>query len=689
MNRTLAFFMLALFLALAFPRFAFAQNDLVSNTGVIDVTYICDTVNGDDGCYLEGFAVLYGDTSSLNLHGLSQTSVSADSFDDGWDGYVVGDVLQDGKEIAGPSQAGDNGQGVSVIIWNVAINLNATHVFDVRTDSYYNYMGNAGCAGGGTCAYIASAQQMVTLGRPAITSVSPPYVFVGTTGTLTLNGSNFVNPFGNPTSIGASKTSGTGFSVSTGTVGSTQASAPYTAALTATTGNWDIGLTYSLGSSILISTFGSFTVGDPTPTISSISPSSWAAGQVNIPVTIQGSGYGSNPQLVIAGVTSSITGHSDNGQPGGAVITANVSVPGCATGTAGVTVTSTGYNGTGFGNAYPGQLSYVLSTATITPAAALAPNITFNGSVVSNKTTTVVVGQQILVSGMVPSQACTSATNWSWQQQGTAVGGYNASNASGQAVAVTPSTGPSFMFYWPYSGTNTVTASYTLVNGQVSPAATATFKIKGVTSGPMTSTAGTLNVNKLTGCTGHPGGYWLNFGNLSGPIKACGQGTANPPGMAFSSTGYSQPGSGSFSFVQTVNSDSVVLTKAAGGTTTCTGTGGLDGSYPYPSQPPNSATTNDSPGNALYDSAGTSYVMSTRGFTATMYPLWKSSTANSIPAPLGGQNWKVNDAVTFSNGKWQKPTGSGGTSGNFFQPNPAPPSYGYPTWTNLDATTCH
>jgi hypothetical protein len=159
MTRTHAFFVLALFLALVFPHFAFAQSDLVSNTGVIDVTYICDTVNGDDGCYLEGFAVIYGDTSSLNLHGLSQTSVSADSFDDGWDGYVVGDVLQDGKEIAGPSQAGDNGQGVSVIIWNVAINLNATHVFDVRTDSYYNYIGNAGCAGGGTCVYIASARR--------------------------------------------------------------------------------------------------------------------------------------------------------------------------------------------------------------------------------------------------------------------------------------------------------------------------------------------------------------------------------------------------------------------------------------------------------------------------------------------------------------------------------------------------
>ena len=369
MNRTDAFFMLALFLGLAFPHFAFAQNDLVSNTGVIDVTYICDTINGDDGCYLEGFAVIYGDTDSTNLHGLSQTSVSADSFDDGWDGYVVGDVLQDGTEIAGPSQAGDNGQGVSVITWNVAISLNATHTFDVRTDSYYNYMGDAGCAGGGTCVYIASTQQMVTIGRPSIASVSPPYVFVGTSGTLTLNGSNFVNPFGNPTSISTSKTGGTGFSVSTGTVRPTQASAPYTAALTATTGNWDIGLSYSLGSSVLVSTYGSFTVGDPTPVIASVSPSSWNGGQTNIPVTIKGSYFGSNPLLTIVGngITGySIMGHTDSGQPNGAQITANVSVSACApNGTAAVTVTSQGYNGTGFTPAYQGQSASGSASATI------------------------------------------------------------------------------------------------------------------------------------------------------------------------------------------------------------------------------------------------------------------------------------------------------------------------------------
>jgi hypothetical protein len=681
MTRTHAFFVLALFLALVFPHFAFAQNDLVSNTGVIDVTYICDTVNGDDGCYLEGFAVIYGDTSSLNLHGLSQTSVSADSFDDGWDGYVVGDVLQDGKEIAGPSQAGDNGQGVSVIIWNVAINLNATHVFDVRTDSYYNYIGNAGCAGGGTCVYIASAQQMVTLGRPAVTSVSPPYVFVGTTGTLTLNGSNFVNPFGNPTSISASKTSGTGFSVSTGTVGSTQASAPYTAALTATTGNWDIGLTYSLGSSILISTFGSFTVGDPTPTISSISPSSWAAGQVNIPVTIKGSGFGSNPQLVIAGVTSTITGHSDNGQPGGAVITANVSVPGCATGTAGVTVTSEGYNGTGFGNAYPGQPSYVVSTATITPAAALAPNI-------GGTKSPVVAGQLVSLTGTIPTQPCTTATTWNWQlpaPQGTTVGGYHASTAGGVTLDPLPvNTNPSYAFYWVYPGTFSVTAQYTLVNGQVSPTSTATFTVKGLTGGPLSNTNyGSLTVDNLTGCPAQPAGPYLVYGNVKGPVPGCPGQTTGTPGIVFDTSKYGQPSAGTFSWVQLISADTTIDSHSDGTKVTCTTSAGIDLSYPYGSHP-TPTTANDAPEAPL----PSTFATVSRSFTATMYPLWTSSVANSIPIPIGNQGWQFSGQSTQVNGKWQKPTGSG-TVGTFTAGNGNQPNHGYPSWTGKATQTCH
>ena len=682
---------LGLFGGLLFSTKLARATNIVDDSGVIDLNNVCHPGGGgqDDGCALESFAVLYDTTNPTTLEALSQTLVSVDSFDDGFFAFVCGTLTKDGNTIAGPNCASDNGQGVATVSGPFGITLTSTSAtFAVFTSSYYDFYPDGGCEAGGTCLLVIRTSASAMLGKPTINSLSTPYVFVGTNGTLTLNGANFVDPFGNPTSIQTSRSGGTGFSVTTGSVGYTQATANYSAALTATTGLWNLGISYFLGNTDLVFTYGNFTVGDPTPTISSVIPSSWAAGQANIPVTIRGSGFGSNPVLVIAGVTSSITSHSDNGQPGGAVINANVTVPGCAFGSALITVTSTGYNGTGFGSAYPGQLPYVITNGTIVPAPALAPNIMFGGSVVTNKTTTVVVGQQIMVRGTVPTQVCTSATSWTWQEQGTAVGGYDASNANGQAMAVTPSTGPSFTFYWPYVGTNSLTVSYMLVNGQPSPAATATFNIKGVTSGPMTSSAGTLNVNNLTGCAGHPGGYWLNFGNLSGPIHACGMGTANPPGMVFNSSGYSQPGSGAFSFVQTVNSDSVVLTKTAGGTLTCTATGGLDGSYPYPSQPVGSTTANDSPGNALYDSAGTSYVASNRAFTATMYPLWKSSTASSIPAPLGGQNWLVNNSVTFSNNKWQKPTGGGGKSGNFFQPNPAPPSYGYPTWTHPTTITC-
>ncbi len=681
MNRTQVLLALLLFVAAVFPHSAVAQNDIFSDTGVIDVTYICDTVNGDDGCFIEGFAVMYGDTNSTNLHGLSQTSVSADSFDDGWDGYVVGDVLRDSTEIAGPTQAGDNGQGVSVVTWNVAIDLNATHVFDVRTDSYYNYMGDAGCKGGGTCVYIASTQQMVTLGRPGVTSITPPYVFVGTSGTLTLKGNNFVNPFGNPTTINTSKTGGTGFSVSTGTVSAMQATAPYTATLTATTGNWDVGLSYALGSSILVSTFGAFTVGDPTPTFSSITPSSWAAGQANIPVTIKGSYFGSNPVLVIAGVTSSITSHSDNGQPGGAVINANVTVPGCSTGSALVTVTSTGYNGTGFGNAYPGQLPYVIMNGTIIPAPALAPTIGGTKSPVS-------VGQLASLTGTVPAQACTTATSWNWQlpaPQGTTVGGVHASTAGGVTLDPLPvNTNSTYAFYWVYPGSFGVSAQYTLVNGQTSPTTTSTFTVKGLTGGPLSNTNyGSLTVDNLTGCPAQVGGPYLVYGNVTGPAPGCPGKTMGTPGIVFDVSKYGQPSAGMFSWVQLISSDTTTSTHSNGTKYTCTTTAGIDLSYPYGSHP-TATTANDAPEAPL----PTSFATVSRSFVATMYPLWTSNAANAIPVPIGNQGWQFSGQTILVGGKWQKPTGNG-TVGSFTAANGNQPNKGYPVWTGKATSTCH
>jgi hypothetical protein len=338
---------------------------------------------------------------------------------------VCGFIYQDGVLYASGC-ASDDGNGVAAVGGHIAINtLNGPHNYSVLTDSYYDYYYNGGCESGGTCAFIVSTQVAAEIGAPQINSVSPAYVFVGTSGTLTLNGLSFVNPFGgNPTTIGATKSGGTGFTVSTGSVNATQATASYTSALTSTTGNWDIGMSYNLGGTIVQGVFGSFTVGDPPPSISTVNPSQWTAGQTNFPVTISGSYFGSNPQLTVVGggATASITSHTDTGQPNGATINTSVSVPNAcdASGSVTITVTSQGYNGSGFAAAYPGESSSATASATIIPVAGplapLAPNILFNTANVAGKTTTVVVGQKITLTGQVPTQSCMTVASQKWSR---------------------------------------------------------------------------------------------------------------------------------------------------------------------------------------------------------------------------------------------------------------------------------
>ena len=168
-----------------------------------------------------------------------------------------------GNTIAGPNCASDNGSGVAIITGPFGITLTSTPAtFAVFTNSYYDFYPNGGCEAGGTCLLVIRTSASAMLGKPTINSLSTPYVFVGTNGTLTLNDANFVDPFGNPTSIQTSRSGGTGFSVTTGSVGYTQATANYSAALTATTGLWNLGISYFLGNTDLVFTYGNFTVGD-------------------------------------------------------------------------------------------------------------------------------------------------------------------------------------------------------------------------------------------------------------------------------------------------------------------------------------------------------------------------------------------------------------------------------------------
>ena len=163
-------------------------------------------------------------------------------------------------------------------------------------------------------------------------------------------------------------------------------------------GNKTVQLTTCWGSSAIINdSSDQFTVngGDPTPSISSVSPTNWSYGQANT-VTVQGSGFGTSPDLGfvtpdgIAGFAS-ITNSTDT------VINATVpAYHGLVSGSVGVQVFSNGHNGT-FVPQHVGQPSYSAMNTTasvfvpdptpiitsVSPASWLAGNlysVTLNGS---------------------------------------------------------------------------------------------------------------------------------------------------------------------------------------------------------------------------------------------------------------------------------------------------------------------
>lgn len=137
-------------------------------------------------------------------------------------------------------------------------------------------------------------------------------------------------------------------------------------------------------------------------------------------------------------------------------------------------------------------------------------------------------------------------------------------------------------------------------------------------------------------------------------------------GIAFSPPTTTTP-AGTFSFVQLVNSDTVKYNAL---TCTATNTPGLDAAYPY--QNKTGQLVNDAPFSPL----PATYSTSSRNFAATMYLLWQSSTAGSIPVPIGSVNWSALGSTTQSNGVWGTPTGSG-SAGTFTA------SAAYPSWTGV------
>ena len=77
-----------------------------------------------------------------------------------------------------------------------------------------------------------------------------------------------------------------------------------------------------------------------------------------------------------------------------------------------------------------------------------------------------------------------------------------------------------------------------------------------------------------------------------------------------------------------------------------------------------------------------------RVFIATMYLLWQSSTASSIPITIGYQAWQFNGTGTQKSSKWTA-SGSGAPTGSFTPAAGSQANKGYPSWTGVAIRSCN
>lgn len=327
-----------------------------------------------------------------------------------------------------------------------------------------------------------------------------------------------------------------------------------------------------------------------------------------------------------------------------------------------------------------------------------APTIMFNGANVAGQTTSVVAGQEIMLTGQAPNAACVAATvSQQWlvpMEKGSAtknaVGGYTPTTTSYATASVTPlptgttatSYGP---FYFTVPGTYTMTYQYTVnINGSLgtSPLSTATFTADGPTGTSVLVCGGAVDETGGGGCTASGAlgkvailGSSLYFGGTSGT------------NVGIAMTASATAPSGNFTWVQLITGDVITETPTGGGAAqTCNppevpAAGvfpGLDTAYTYPIINPALTTVYDNPPVGL----GAGYNKVSRAFSAKMNLMW-TPTADAactgagctIPVPLGSVNWKVSATATLNAGGTWVP--SGGGSAGAFVANTA-----YPTWTN-------
>jgi hypothetical protein len=206
--------------------------------------------------------------------------------------------------------------------------------------------------GGGTSATLSFTINAVSV--PALTSIAPTIATVsGTAFTLSLTGTGFVT--------GATVNFGSNPAITPSSVTSTQIVATIPAADIAAAGTVKVTVTNPSGGGT--SNAQTFTVNNPAPTATSLSPTSATAGGAAFTVTVNGTGFVSTSLVKFNGATKTTTFVSTT-KLTAAIIAADIATAGTAT----VTVTNPAPGG-----GTSGTLSFTISAAAAPTLISMSP----------------------------------------------------------------------------------------------------------------------------------------------------------------------------------------------------------------------------------------------------------------------------------------------------------------------------
>jgi hypothetical protein len=433
-----------------------------------------------------------------------------------------------------------------------------------------------------------------------------------------------------------------------------------------------------------------------TPTISSVTPLGWWAGQDNQDITITGTCF----------LTSSDTnGPSKVAATANGVSLSNPTVVSSTQITATVKVTKKAPAETVTLKVTNPSSSGAPQSVTASPAPVVLPipvikwkDKTISGDDAQNKNPSVKVGQPVELTttpATLPGGFAVSTSTW--DIDGRTIKSYDGSSG-GITLQETDLDKQNTTYYWLYPDDPlNVTYDYCATGSDgtpycTSPKAKATFKAKGPDSSNALSTwdSDQATIEQLTDCTTNTKSPYMGYGDLSGPDPDCPGLQSGTPGIKLTASGAS---GGKYVFVQLIDADSRTYTSSAG-SYTCTRSANLDKQFPYP---PYTNAPNVAPDGPQIPLPST-YLSGQRDFLATMYLLWQpdqlSGAAASIPVPIGHQQWQFK-AITdqkqpIGKGKWERPKliDHGDTGGYVPSQETDNELYGYPVFTAPATEVC-